>query len=139
MALRWTNSFSRRLAAVACLFAVLLLQVPFAQGAWMSSMACCMTGQCPIPGHHHQKQPQQSQANDMPMDCGHDMSHMSDCKMSCCKTSDETSINIAQFVMPDLQITLEPLAATPQVSCFAPQMISRSEKPQSPPPKSLLS
>jgi hypothetical protein len=70
------------------------------------------------------------------MDCGHDINKMSDCKISCCKTSDETAINVAQFVMPDFQTTLEPIPATPQTSRFAPQMISRSEKPQSPPPKS---
>jgi hypothetical protein len=101
-------------------------------------MACCMDDQCKIPGHHHKGQTQQTQQNDMPMDCDHGMSKMSDCKMSDCKTSDETAIEIAQFVIPDLQISLNPLAAAADVVHFAPQMISRSEKPQSPPPKSVL-
>jgi hypothetical protein len=116
---------------------VVLLQAPFAQAAWISSMACCMTDRCTVPSHHHDSQSKQPQQADMPMDCGHDMSQMSDCKMSCCKTSDETAISIAQFVLPDLQITLVQLAPISAVSHHAPQLISRSDKPQSPPPKSL--
>lgn len=100
-------------------------------------MGCCMTDKCSIPGHHHKSQPPQTQQNDMPMDCGHDMSQMSHCKMSCCKTSNETAIESAQFVLPDFQLTLGPLSMTSEVTHFAPQMISRSERPQSPPPKSL--
>jgi hypothetical protein len=136
LVLSGTNMFSRRLAAVTCLLAIALLQAPFARAAWMSSsLGCCMSDQCPVPGHHHKGQAQHS---DMPMDCGHDMSKVSDCKMSCCKTTDETAINIVQFVMPSVQVTLDSLRAISHISHFAPQMISRSEKPQSPPPKSLL-
>jgi len=102
-------------------------------------MACCMGDQCKIPAHHHKGQTQQTQQNDMPMDCDRDMSKMSDCKMSCCKTSDDTAIDIAQFVMPSLQIALQPLSIISEVAQHVPQMISRSEKPQSPPPKSVLS
>jgi len=128
-----------RWKGLVCLFAVLLLQVPFARATWMSSvMACCMGEQCPIAGHHHKSQSQPTQQNNMPMDCGHDMSGMSDCKMSCCKTSDETAVNIVQFVIPDLQIRIESLGSESQVSPFASQMISRTEKPQSPPPKPFI-
>jgi hypothetical protein len=73
------------------------------------------------------------------MDCGHNMGHMSDCKISCCNTSDETAINIAQFVMPDLQFSLSLHSVTPEISRFTPQMISRSEEPLSPPPRLLFS
>jgi hypothetical protein len=97
-----------------------------------------MGNQCNIPGHHHKSQTRQTQ-QDMPMDCDHGMSKISDCKMSCCKTSDDTAIDVSQFVIPDLQIRFAPLAAITGVVHFAPQMISRSEKPQSPPPKSVLS
>ncbi|MBS1866050.1 MAG: hypothetical protein JSS69_09040 [Acidobacteria bacterium] len=135
---RQENKTTGKWKGLVCLFAVLLLQAPFARAAWISSaMACCMGDQCPVPSHHHKSHPKQTQQNDMPMDCGHDTSKMSDCKMSCCKTSDETAINIEQFVMPDLQIAMEPPAPVPQVGLFAPQSISRSEKPQSPPPKPL--
>jgi hypothetical protein len=130
---------ARRWKALVCLLAVLLLQAPFARAAWMSSsMACCMDDQCKIPGHHHKGQTQQTRQNDMPMNCDHGMSTMSDCKMSCCKTSDDTAIDVAQFVMPDLQIALEPLSVISEVAQHVPQMIFRSDKPQSPPPKSSL-
>jgi hypothetical protein len=140
MLLASQNSWTHRAAAVLCLLAVLLLQAPFARAAWISSsMACCMGDQCKIPGHHHKGQTQQTRQNDMPMDCDRDMSKMSDCKMSCCKTSDDTDIDVALFVMPDLRIALQPLSVISEVAQHVPQMISRSEKPQSPPPKSVLS
>ena len=131
------NHWTRRLAALVCLLAVLLLQAPFARAAWLSSsMGCCMSDHCPIPGHHHKNAPAK---DDMPMDCGHGMKHQADCKISCYKTTDETSINIAQFVLPDAQPVLSSHSVSPDVSRFVAQLIPRSEKPQSPPPKNLLS
>ena len=132
-----TSVRSRKLTALLCLFAVLLLQAPFARAAWLSSsMACCMGDHCPVPGHHHKSA---TSENAMPMDCGHNMSHMSDCKISCCNAADETAINIAQFVMPSLQVALSLDCVAPILAPFAPQMISRAEKPQSPPPRLTLS
>ena len=132
-----TSVRSRKLTALLCLFAVVLLQTPFARAAWLSSsMACCMGDHCPVPGHHHKGT---SSGNEMPMDCGHGMDHMSDCKISCCKTADETAINVAQFVMPTLQVAPSVECAVPVLTPFAPQMISRAEKPQSPPPRITLS
>ena|SRR5579859_6336368 len=131
------NHWTRQLAALVCLLAVLLLQAPLARAVWISATAeCCMSDHCPIPGHHHQSAPAKSE---MPMDCGHNMNHMSDCKISCCKTTDETAISVAQFVVPYAQFVFSSRTASPDVSQFVPQMISRSEKPQSPPPKSFLS
>ncbi len=128
------NSRKRKLAAIFCLLGVVLLQAPFVRAVWLSAeMNCCMDDHCPIPGHHHQSAPAKSK---MPMDCGHNMSHLSDCKISCCKTTDETAINIAQFVMPDAQIAFWLTGGTSEISRLVTQMISRSEKPLSPPPKS---
>jgi len=127
----------KRWAALVCLAAVFLLQAPFARAAWLSSsMACCMGDHCPVPGHHHKSA---TSENAMPMDCGHNMSHMSDCKISCCNAADETAINVAQFVMPSLQTALSIECAAPILAPFAPQMLSRAEKPQSPPPRLILS
>jgi len=42
-------------------------------------------------------------------------------------------------VMPDLQVVVSLERALPAISPFAPQMISRAEKPQSPPPRLALS
>ena len=127
------NHWMRQLAALVCLVAVLLLQAPFARASWLAVASnCCMGDHCPIPGHHHKTQPAKEE---MPMDCGHDMSKMSDCKIYCCKTIDETAINIEKFVMPDSQIALPFSHGTPESSRFVPQMISRFDKPQSPPPR----
>ena len=128
-----TNSRKRKLAALFCLLAVVLLQAPFARAAWISSaMGCCMGDHCPIPGHHHRGA---NGETEMPMDCGHDMNKVSDCKMSCCKTTNETAITMQQFVMPDLQIALPLSSETSETSRLVPQMISRFDKPQSPPPR----
>jgi len=128
------NHFTRQLAALVCLLAVALLQAPFARAAWLTATSnCCMSDHCPIPGHHHKSA---LPKKDMPMDCSHGMKHQADCKISCCKTTDETAISIAQFVVPDAQPVLYSQTASPDVPRLAPQMISRSEKPQSPPPRS---
>jgi hypothetical protein len=130
---RKANSEKRRLAAIFCLLAVVMLQAPFARAAWISSaMNCCMGDHCPIPGHHHKSA---NAETEMPMGCGHGVSKMSDCKISCCKTTDETAINVQQFVMPDPQVALSLAGGTPETSRFAPQMISRFDKPQFPPPR----
>jgi|SRR5579859_4916346 len=128
---------ARKAAAWICLLAILLLQAPFARAVWVSAaINCCMDDHCPIPGHHHKSAPPK---DDMPMDCGHEMKHHADCKISCCKTADETAISVAQFVVPYALFVFSSHTASPDVSQFVPQMISRSEKPQSPPPKSFLS
>src|SRR5262249_1331074 len=101
---------------------------------WLSSsMGCCMSDHCPIPGHHHKNAPAK---NDMPMDCGHGAKNQADCKISCCNSSDESAINIVQFVMPDSPTALLLYSGTPETSRLVPQLICGSEKPQSPPPKS---
>jgi hypothetical protein len=128
-----TDPRKRKLAAIVCLLAVVLLQAPFVRAAWISStVGCCMGDHCPIPGHHHKSAKME---NEMPMDCGHNMSKISDCKISCCKTADETAISVQQFVMPDLQIAQILPCATPETVRFVPQMISRFDEPQSPPPR----
>src|SRR5216684_8099824 len=72
----------RSIAASICLLMVVLLYAPLAGAAWSSyQSACCMSGQCKIPAHHHHKAPAVP-ANHM--DCGHDMGGMMACAMSCC-------------------------------------------------------
>ncbi len=129
------NSLARRVAAVVCFAAVLLMQAPFASAAWLaSSMACCMGDHCPIPSHHHKAAPKESQ---MPMDCGHHSSKLSECKMSCCKSTDETAVN-TQFVIPAPHSMEVIESAAPADIHSAPQLLPRAEKPQSPPPRTIL-
>ena len=128
---------ARKWAAVFCLAAVLFLQGPFAQAAWIArQMACCASGQCTIPSHHHKTEPAK---NDLPMQCDHQSNGIPDCKMSCCKTSDETATNVQAFLLPYSAIALAMETHSPGLTRSAPQLISRAPKPQSPPPKLSLS
>src|SRR5215831_19711853 len=82
------NQKAKRGAALLCLVAVFLLEAPFARAAWLASAAgCCTPNHCSIPAHHHKNAPDR---NEMLMNCGHDLSEMSECKISCRKTSEGT-------------------------------------------------
>src|SRR5882724_4892518 len=95
---RKANSEKRRLAAIFCLLAVVMLQAPFARAAWISSaMNCCMGDHCPIPGHH---QKSANTETEMPMDGGQGGRKMSDGKIWFCKTRNKPPINVQQLVMP---------------------------------------
>jgi hypothetical protein len=59
--------------------------------------------------------------------------------MSCCKTLDGTAINVESFVLTQPAVVLEMQDETSGVSRFLSQLISRSYKPQPPPPKTSLS
>jgi hypothetical protein len=124
-----------KVAALFCLLAVVLLQAPFARAAWFTSTICCMGDHCPIPSHHHKSTTAESE---MPMDCGHHSSKASNCTMSCCKTSDDAAIDISQFLVPAPHGSLFLERAVTAVPHIAPQMLSRSEEPQSPPPRTFL-
>src|SRR5262249_34056581 len=134
--LRESKFERRRFYGLFCLLAVVLLQAPFARAAWLSSsMACCMGDHCPITSHHHKPA---SEKSEPPMDCDHHTTNKtSDCRVSCCKTADETVVEIAQFVVhvPRIAHALETAAS--QNARFAPKMLSRSEKPKSPPPRTI--
>ena len=124
---------ARRVAAWACLIAVALLYAPFASAAWQASRAnCCTSGHCTIPSHHHKSIPGR---DEIPMDCGHDISQMSDCKMSCCKTTEQIAVGAHLFVMSDLKISAELGAKSTEVAHRKVSRISQYEKPQSPPPR----
>ncbi len=130
------NSKASTLAAIACLLAVLLLQAPFASAVWLYTSTCCMGDHCPIPSHHHKAATDNSE---MPMDCGHHSAKMADCKISCCNSTDDTAINIAQFVIPAPQSVAMIQSAVLANNSPAPQQLSRFEKPQSPPPRTIPS
>src|SRR6266852_1310085 len=123
----------RSFSASICLLMVALLYAPLAGAAWSSyQMACCRSGQCPIPAHHHQKTPA-APANHM--DCGHDMSGMMACSMSCCHDSDRSLVTPVAFMLP-LSITVAPSAAlTSPIELAKPLDFPRSIEPLSPPPR----
>src|SRR5216684_1709993 len=95
----------RSISASICLLMVVLLYAPLAGAAWSSrQMACCASGQCPIPAHHHQKTPA-APANHM--DCGHEMAGMMSWSMYCCHYSDRSVVASLGFVLPEFLATAE--------------------------------
>ena len=128
--IRWRSFF-----AVTCLLALVLLYAPLGAAAWSSyKAACCTSGQCPIPEHHH-KSPA-APANHM--DCGHDMHGvpgMTSCAMSCCQDSHRPAVASAIFVLP-VPATFSAPSTLPTtiISSRFPDLL-RSIEPLSPPPR----
>src|SRR6267143_797535 len=123
------------IAASICLFMVVLLYAPLAGAAWWSyQMACCRSGQCPIPAHHHQKTPA-TPANHM--DCGHEMSGMTACSMSCCHDSDRSLVASMAFVLPGSIAASPSVASTSPTELAKPLDFPRTIEPLSPPPRFL--
>jgi hypothetical protein len=120
-------------SASICLLAVVLLYAPLAGAAWSSyQMACCTSGHCPIPAHHHQKAPA-APANHM--DCGHEMSGMMACSMSCCHDSDRSLVTSMAFVLPPPALVAAVAAIKAPIEVAKPMDFPRSIEPLSPPPR----
>jgi len=123
----------RSISAGICLFVVVLLYAPLAGAAWSSyQSACCASGQCPIPGHHHQKTPA-APANHM--DCEHDKSGMMACSMSCCHDSDRSLVTSIAFVLPPSVAVAASAAIKSPIELAKPLDLPRSIEPLSPPPR----
>jgi hypothetical protein len=114
---------------------VVLLYAPLAGAAWSSyQMACCLSGQCPIPAHHHQRTPA-APANHM--DCGHDMFGMMACSMSCCHDTERSLLTPIAFVMPPPVAAAQVAGTTYRIELSKPLDFPRSIEPLSPPPRFL--
>jgi len=125
----------RSISASICLLVVVLLYAPLAGAAWSSyQTACCTSGQCPIPAHHHQKTPP-APANHM--DCGHDMSGMMACTMSCCHDSDRSLVISIAFVLPPCVAVAASAAVKSSIGLAKPLDFPRFIEPLSPPPRSV--
>jgi hypothetical protein len=123
----------RSISASICLLVVVLLYAPLAGAAWASyQSACCMSGQCSIPAHHHQKAPA-APANHM--DCEHDMGGMMACAMSCCHDSDRSLVTPIAFVLPPSLAVAAPAAIKSLFELAKPLDFPRSIAPLSPPPR----
>src|SRR5437879_4052404 len=121
----------RSISASICLGVVVLLYAPLAGAAWSSyQLACCSSGQCPIPAHHHQKT---SSAPANHMDCGHDMPGMMACSMSCCHDSDRSLVTSIAFVLPPSVAVATATAIKSPVELAKPLDFLRSIEPLSPP------
>src|SRR5258708_1088708 len=123
----------RSISASICLLVVVLLYAPLAGAAWSSyQSACCTSGQSPVPPHHHQKTPAVP-ANDM--DCGHEMSGMMACSMSCCHDSDRSLLTSIAFVLPPPAAVAASAAIKSPIELAKPLDFPRSIEPLSPPPR----
>jgi hypothetical protein len=123
----------RSISASICLLMVVLLYAPLAGAAWSSyQSACCTSGQCKIPAHHHQKTPA-APANHM--DCGHEMREMMDCAMSCCHDSERSLFTAIAFVLPASIAAAPSVAVTSPIELSKPLDFPRSIEPASPPPR----
>jgi len=123
----------RSISASICLLMVVLLYAPLAGAAWsLHQMACCVSGQCPIPAHHHQKTPA-APANHM--DCGHEMPGMTACAMSCCHDADRSLVTSIAFVLPQPVPVAEPAAIVSPIESARPLDFAGSIEPLSPPPR----
>jgi hypothetical protein len=123
----------RSISASICLLAVVLLYASLAGAAWSSyQSSCCTSGQCPIPAHHHQKTPA-APANRM--DCGHEMSGMMACSMSCCHDSDRSLVTPIAFVLPPSVTVAASAAIKSPIELANTLDFPRSIEPLSPPPR----
>jgi len=110
-----------------------MLYAPLAGAAWSSRQsACCMSDQCPIPGHRHQKAPAAPADH---MDCGHGMSGMMACSMSCCHDSDRSLVSPIAFVLPPSIAAAPSVAIKSPIEFAKPLDFPRSIEPLSPPPR----
>jgi hypothetical protein len=127
----------RAFAGAFCLLAVCLMQAPLVLAAWSLSTGMCCTGaSCPIAAHHHKKMASEPAHE---MDCGHEMSSMSGCKMSCCHDTDQPTIAANVFVMPSDTSIAAPSAMVAGVEAPKPTSIARFTEPISPPPRTISS
>ena len=121
------------ISASLCLLAVVLLYAPFAVAAWPArSMACCTEDHCPIPEHHHRKAPA---APSTAEDCGHNMSGLTACTMSCCHPNDHPLVVSIAFLLPSLASVPVPIAVTRSPAWRNQLEFSSSAEPPSPPPR----
>jgi len=123
----------RIVAAWVCLLTAAFLYAPLAAANWSAHvMACCTGDYCPIAQHHHPKKPASPHSE---MDCGHDMSEMMDCSMSCCPRSENPLVTAIAFVLPHVTSVSTGIAVTGSADTLQALEIPRSLKPVSPPPR----
>lgn len=127
----------RSTAVWLCLLSVALLYAPLAGAALLAhGVDCCLGGFCNVPEHHHHhKQKSVSSQESSPMDCRHDMSGITPCKMSCCKDPARPALIPGAFVLPELSFAPSAGEVLRPVQLASSLEISRFVKPLSPPPR----
>jgi len=120
---------------------VAFLYAPLAGAAILAYQAdCCVGGFCNVPEHHHHhKQPPAPRQDSAPMDCGHDMSGMTSCSMSCCQDPARPALIPGAFVLPTASLEPASREVLRPVQFASALEISPFVKPLSPPPRFAVS
>src|SRR5947207_9746165 len=127
------QSRRRSVAASICLLMVVLLYAPVSGAAWsVYESACCPSGQCKVPAHHHQRTPATPSHH---MNCGHEMSGMMACTMSCCHDSERSLLTSIAFVLPTGVSAARSTTISSPIELSKPLDLPRSIEPLSPPPR----
>ena len=135
MGVRLQTRNPSRPAALLCLLALSLLYAPLAAPLWLgASTSCCASGMCPLHGYHH-KMP--AKAAGMPMDCGHNMSRISSCSLSCCQTQNQAAVTWHPFLLQDVGPPAEAPSVPKLTPSSTPLVLSPSLDPPYPPPRTL--
>jgi hypothetical protein len=131
----------RAAAAWICMLAVTLLYAPLAGAALLAhGVDCCAGGYCTIPEHRHHKQQNRQQRSVAPQesphaDCGHDMSGVKPCSMSCCQDQARPVLMPSTFLLPTVSFAPEAGEVIRPVQMVNSLELSRFVKPLSPPPR----
>jgi len=126
----------RTVTAWLCLLAVALLYAPLAGAALLAhGLDCCVGGFCKIPEHHHHKSQPAASQDTAPMDCGHEMSGMKSCSMSCCKDPTRPALIPGSFLLRPANFALAVGEVFALVQPASSLELSRFLKPLSPPPR----
>jgi hypothetical protein len=130
-----THTRWRSISAKICLLAILFIYAPLATAAWTAyGSACCASSQCPIKEHHHHQTPAPDSNH---MDCGHDMTGLTACTVSCCRNPESPAVASAIFVLPLPFVLSAPASFKFGIVLLQSQDSPRSIKPLSPPPRFL--
>lgn len=115
------------------MLAVALLYAPLAAAVWAAqTMSCCTGNYCPIAAHHHQNAPAEPAQE---MNCGHEMSMLMSCTMSCCQTTERPMVTAIAFVLPDLSFASMSRTVTQVAEAPPPIELPGALAPLSPPPR----
>jgi hypothetical protein len=116
------------------LLAVVLLYAPLAGAVWVGhAMACCTGDHCNIHEHHHRKAAPADAGSHL--DCGHNMSGLMACSMSCCQDPDKPMVSAFAFVLPSLTLSDAPMLVARTAEAARSIAIPRTIEPLAPPPR----
>jgi len=114
-----------------------MLYAPFAAMAFSAyARACCASGYCPMPGHHHGTPAAPAPAA---TECEHSSPVTSTCSLQCCQDTEKSFLHALVFELPlDADLTA-PLGSGPAWMPVSAKAISFFNRPLAPPPRLSLS